>query len=137
MAHSLSHHEALIFVMVTMSAADSTMTDNELQRIGTIVQNLPVFEDFDPARLVQVSRTAAERLNSEDDLETILDDVVAALPRKLYETAYALAVDVAAADLSVEPEEIRLLDMLQDKLNIDALAVAAIQRAARARFTTV
>src|SRR6185312_11667715 len=43
MTEPLNHHAALIYVMVTMSAVDRTMTDAELSRIGEIVSNLPVF----------------------------------------------------------------------------------------------
>ena len=35
------------------------------------------------------------------------------IPKKLRETAYAVALEVAAADLSVRPEELRFLDMLR------------------------
>ena len=37
MTEPLNHHAALIYVMVTMSAVDRTMTDAELARIGEIV----------------------------------------------------------------------------------------------------
>ena len=57
------------------------------------------------------------------------------LAEKLYETAYALAVEVAAADLDVGQEELRFLEMLQDKLGLDALVKTAIERGARARHS--
>ena len=60
-----------------------------------------------------------------------------ALPPKLHETAYALAVEVAAADLHVEQEELRFLQMLRDHLDIDKLTVAAIESGARARYRTL
>ena len=40
-------HEGLIYIMVTMSAVDSSMDDVELERIGRLVKFLPVFEQFD------------------------------------------------------------------------------------------
>jgi hypothetical protein len=55
------------------------------------------------------------------------------LPEKLYETAYALAVEVAAVDRIVRNEEIRFLELLRDKLRLDKLTIAAIERGARAR----
>ena len=45
MNQTISHHDALIYVMVTMSAADSTMTDAELHQIGEVVRTTPVFRD--------------------------------------------------------------------------------------------
>ena len=56
------------------------------------------------------------------------------LPPRLHETAYALAVEVAAVDLHVEQEELRFLQILRDALNLDPLAIAAIERGARARY---
>src|SRR5690606_8178714 len=37
MATPVTHHEALIYTMVTLSAADRSMTDKELLKIGDIV----------------------------------------------------------------------------------------------------
>ena len=137
MTKSVSPQEALIYVMVTMSAADRSMTDNELRRIGGIVQNLPVFSDFDTERLVTVAEDCGTLLNEDDSLQSVLDLIAASLPPKLYDTAYALAVDVAAADLDVGQEELRLLQLIRDELDLDPLVCAAIERAARARFRTL
>lgn len=129
----ISHHEALVFAMVTISAVDRTMTDSELQRIGEIVQTVPVFRDFNADRLVTLAETCGEILAEDDGLETILDLIKTCLPPHLYETAYALAVDVAAADLKIQAEEVRFLAMLRDALDLEKLIVAAIERGARAR----
>ncbi len=134
MTKTVSPQEALIYVMVTMSAADRSMTDNELRRIGGIVKNLPVFEGFDKERLVAVAEDCGALLNEDDSLDGVLALIAASLPAKLYDTAYALAVDVAAADLDVEQEELRLLQLIRDHLDLDPLVCAAIERAARARF---
>jgi hypothetical protein len=47
--------------------------------------------------------------------------------------AYALACDVAAADGTLGETELRLLEEFRYELDIDRLAAAAIERAARAR----
>lgn len=136
MSEPINHHTALIYVMVTMSAVDRTMNDEELARIGSIVRNLPVFREFDEEELVSVSRACMTVLSGETGLDAVLAQVKEALPEKLYETAYALAVEVAAADLSVQQEELRFLQMLRDNFNLDKLAIAAIERGARARHQT-
>ena len=59
------------------------------------------------------------------------------LPAKLKETAYALAVEVAASDLAVGREELRFLAILRDALDLDKLVTAAIERSAIARYQTV
>ena len=68
---------------------------------------------------------------------TLLRLVHEALPDKLHETAYAIACDIVAADLSASQEELRLLEMLRHRLDVDRLAAAAIERGARARHMTL
>ena len=60
-----------------------------------------------------------------------------ALPERLFETAYALACDVAAADGSLGQGELRLLEEVREELDIDRLHAAAIERGARARHMTL
>jgi tellurite resistance protein len=133
----MTPHEALIYIMITMSAADRQISDHELERIAQIVRQLPVFMGFDVNNLAKTAENCAEFLNGEEGLEQLLDTVSGALPKKLHETAYALAVEVAAADLKVPDEEIRLLELLRDSLNLDKLVTAAIERSARARHQTI
>jgi tellurite resistance protein len=135
MIEPLDHHAALVFAMVTMSAVDRTMTDAELARIGEIVSNLPVFHDFDQERLVKTAEACGEVLSADGGLEQVLLLVRAGLPKRLRETAYAVALEVAAADREVKPEEIRFLEMLSDTLELDRLTVAALERGIRARNT--
>jgi len=137
MTSPVTPHDALIYVMVTMSAVDSTMTDSELKKIGDIVQTLPVFEGYDRETLIATSRAASKILSDEDGLDTLLGIIAEALPRKLHDTAYALAVEVAAVDLSVAQEELRFLQILRDGLNLDKLTVAALERSATARYRTL
>ena len=134
MHRPIGHHEALIYVMVTVSASDRKMTDNELRKIGDIVRQVPIFADFDDDRLIAVAEECGQGLLRDDGLDTILNVISEALPERLHETAYALAVEVAAADLHVEQEELRFLQILRDHLELDKLAVAAIERSARVRY---
>lgn len=133
----LSAHEALIYAMVTMSAVDSTMTDRELERIGRLVSSLPVFQGFDPDSLTEVSSRCATAVSKENGMVETLEAISDAIPPKLRETAYALAVEIAAADLAVKQEELRYLSLLRDHLKLDKLTVAAIERGARARHQTL
>lgn len=129
----VTHHTALIYTMVLVSAADGEMTDAELTVIGEIILTLPVFKDYDPEKLTQAAEDCAELLAVDDGLETVLDMISQALPERLRETAYVLACDVAAADLAADQEELRLLEMLRNHLKIQRLVTVAIERAARAR----
>jgi tellurite resistance protein len=129
----INHHTALIYVMVLVSAADAQMTDEELSAIGENVRYLPVFHDFDIDKLDEVATSCTELLGDADGLDRALDIIKSALPAKLYETAYAVACDIAAADISASQEELRLLEMLRHRLGVDRLCAAAIERGARAR----
>lgn len=131
---NITPQDALVYIMVTTSAADTAMTDAELSSIGNVVARLPVFRGFDAARLPKLAGDCYALLADEDGLEKILDLAHDALPERLYETAYALAVEVAAADLHVEQEELEFLQMLRDRWTLDELTVAAIERSARLRY---
>ncbi len=129
----ISHHDALIYTMVLVSAADNLMPDAELASIGDAVLHLPVFRDFDPENLPNVTRECTKLLQDGDGLDKAFKAIKGALPEKLRETAYALACDVAAADGRVTQEEARMLEMVRDRLQIGRLPAAAIERGARAR----
>jgi tellurite resistance protein len=126
-------HDALIHLMIVAASSDSAMTDKELVRIQALIGRLPVFDGFDKNRLMAVANSCADKLNGPGGLDTVIDDAIAALPVKLQDTAYALAVEVASVDLYLEQEELRFLELLRDKLDLDRLTTAAIEVAARAR----
>ena len=123
--------------MVTVSAVDRAMTDDELHRIGEIVSNLPIFSDYDDNDLVKTAEACGEILSADGGLQQVLRLVRSSLPEKLRETAYAVALEVAAADRLVRPEEIRFLEMLGDTLELDRMTTAAIERGIRARNMTL
>ena len=128
----VDHHSALIYTMVLVSASDADMTDDELQTLGENVRYLPVFKGFDHSRLPEITEECLTLLSDPAGLDKALDMIRAKLPVKLHETAYAVACDVVAADRSASREELRLLEMLRNRLELDPLAAAAIERGARA-----
>ncbi|RNJ44072.1 Tellurite resistance protein TerB [Mesorhizobium erdmanii] len=130
-------HEALIYLMVITSASDRDMTDVELARIGEVVRSWPVFEDFKQDRLVPVAQACQKLLQEKDGLEGVLAQIAEALPERLHDTAYAVAFEVAAVDLEMRMEEVRVLQLIRRKLDLDTLTVAAIGRAAKARLRTL
>jgi tellurite resistance protein len=128
-----SIQDVLIYAMVTISAVDRVISDAELAKIGNVVTQLPVFASYDRENLVKTAEACGNILGDEDGLDTVLSLIESTLPEKLHETAYALAVEVAAVDRIVRNEEIRFLELLRDKLRLDKLTIAAIERGARAR----
>ena len=113
------------------------MTYLELLRMGQIVTRLPVFTGYDPDALPATTAECAALLDRDDGLDTVLRIIHDALPEKLRETAYAIACDVVAVDLTATQEELRLLEMLRHRLGVDRLAAAGIERGARARHMTL
>ncbi|HXV23360.1 MAG TPA: tellurite resistance TerB family protein [Alphaproteobacteria bacterium] len=130
----ISHHAALIYTMVLVSASDRNMTDAELETMGETIGHLPIFKDYDRRLLPKTASACAELLDDENGLERALDLIKSALPEKLRETAYALACDVVASDREASQEELRMLELIRDALGIDRLAAAAIERGARAHY---
>ena len=130
----LDPHGALICTMVIVSAADSNMTDAELATIGEIVGHLPVFRDFDRDNLPSLLESCSQLLSREEGLDEAFAEIKQVLPANLRETAYALACDVAAADGDAVQEELRVLELMRHRLDIDRLIAAGIERGARARF---
>lgn len=130
----LTVQEALIYIMVTTSAADEAISDNEFKALSEIVSHFPVFQGFDMERLDALAAECCVYLENPDGIERILDVTEAALPPKLRETAYALAVEIAASDLDIRQEELLFLQLVRDRFELEDLTVAAIERSARIRF---
>mgnify|MGYP001822017742 CR=1 FL=1 len=132
-SHAFDPQDALVAMMIAVSASDETMRTTELVTIERIVNHLPVFRDYDQDRIAEVSRTVLSLFSEEYGLDALFGLVRDALPERLNETAYALACDVAAADGTLHEPELRLLEEMRYELEIDRLHAAAIERAARAR----
>lgn len=134
---SMTAQDALLAMMIAVSASDENVRTSELVAIQRIVNHLPVFGNYDPDRFEQVSRVVFDLFEEEDGLDAFFGLVIDALPEKLFETAYALACDVAAADGTLYEQELRFLQEIRDELSIDRLHAAAIERGARARHMTI
>jgi len=138
MSQEITPHKALIYLMVLVSAADADMTDAELRTIGEIVQKFPVFSGFDAENLVTVAEECGEMLAREEDgVQSVINIVHETLPERLYETAYACAIEVAAADEAVDEAELRVLEVIRDTLRLSRLHSGAIEWSARARHMTL
>lgn len=133
---SLTAQDALVALMIAVSASDETIRTSELVKISNMVNHLPVFADYGD-ELSGISSTVFDLLEQEDGLDALFGLIREALPERLYETAYALACDVAAADGNVTEGEGRMLEEIRYELKIDRLHAAAIERGARARHLTV
>lgn len=131
---SLTLHTALISTMVMVSASDGDMTDSEFRTMGEIIKTLPIFDDYDQENLPNDAQSSMELLGGDTELKAIVSKIRAVLPRKIYDTAYALACDVAVCDGQLSQEELRMLEIFRHGLDVDRLTAAAIERGAATRF---
>ncbi|MFK7792123.1 MAG: tellurite resistance TerB family protein [Devosiaceae bacterium] len=130
----ITAQDALVMLMVMVSASDRSMKDEELAKIGEVVSSFPVFAGYSHDRLMLTAETASHALAEDGGLQSVLDAAREAIPDRLSDTAYACGVEVAAADLSLRQEELRMLQMIRDALGLDKLTVAALERSAMARY---
>ncbi len=134
---SLTAQDALVALMIAVSASDEDIRTVELVKINASVNHLPVFADYDVDRMNVTAQIVFDLFEQEDGLDALFGLVRDALPARLNETAYALACDVAAADGSLDERELRMLEEMRYELEIDRLHAAAIERGSRARHMTV
>ena len=134
---SMTAQDSLVAIMIAVSAADENIRTAELVQISNIINNLPIFATYDPDMLPIISRTVFDLLEQEDGLDALFGLIRDALPEVLFETAYAMACDVAAADGKISAQEGRMLEEIREELEIDRLHAAAIERGARARYMTI
>ncbi|KUF12796.1 tellurite resistance TerB family protein [Pseudoponticoccus marisrubri] len=136
-AQPLTPQDSLVALMIAVSASDENVRTVELVKIDGAVNSLPVFSGYDTERVRAVSSMVFDLFEQEDGLDALFGLLRDTLPERLYETAYALACDVAAADGTLQETELRLLEEIRYELNIDRLHAAAIERGARARHITL
>lgn len=130
---AMTPQDALAALMIAVSASDENIRTSELVKITNIINNLPVFADYDANNTSRIAQTVFDLFEQEDGLDALFGLIRAALPDRLNETAYALACDVAAADGEIAEPEGRMLEEIRYELNIDRLHAAAIERGSRAR----
>lgn len=131
--HPLTPQDCLVAIMVAVSASDENMRTAELVEIQSAVNMLPVFAEYDIDRIKRMSETVLDLFEQEDGLDALFGLIRENLPERLFETAYALACDVAASDGRLNETELEFLAEIRYELNIDRLHAAAIERGARAR----
>jgi tellurite resistance protein len=136
-ASNLTAPDALVAIMITISVSDESIRTSELLTIQQIVNHLPIFSDYDAERISGVAQTVFDLLEEEDGIDAILGLVKHAVPETHYETVYALACDVAAADGRLRQSELEMLREIRYELELDPLHAAAIERGARARHLTL
>ncbi|MFT4013095.1 MAG: tellurite resistance TerB family protein [Paracoccus sp. (in: a-proteobacteria)] len=130
---SFSPCDALVALMVAVSASDQRLRTAELVAIERAVNHTPVFASYDIDRVRAISQTVMSLFEEEDGLDALFGLIRESLPQRLYDTAYVLACDVAASDGRLGEVEAEMLAEIRDQLEIERLHAAAIELATRAR----
>lgn len=130
---SFSPCDALVALMVAVSASDMNMRTAELVAIERTVNHAPIFANYDIDRIRAVSQTVITLFEEEDGLDALFGLVRDSLSEALYLTAYALCCDIAAADGRSGEVEAVMLAEIRHQFTIDRLHSAAIELSARVR----
>lgn len=133
----LTPQEAIIYLMVLASAVDGSINVSEMRAIGRVVRSFPLFSAEHEDGLVKLAEQAGAVMSSDGGLHKVMDAAHDCIPEHLTETAYAAVVDIVTADESLNLEEIRVLELVREKLEISDDGAAAIEHAARARHMTL
>jgi len=133
----LTAQDALVALMIAVSASDEDIRTSELVKMTNSINHLPIFAGYDTERMPRTSKMVFDLLEQEDGLEALFGLIRDALPERLFETAYALSCEVAAADGRIDGTEARMLEEVREELQLDRLHAAAIERGARARHMTL
>ncbi|MBP0614614.1 tellurite resistance TerB family protein [Jiella mangrovi] len=131
---AMNPQDALVHLLIAVAAADGQISGIEQREFTVLLRTLPVFEGFDEGRLTELAHDCGQLLDKDDGLDEIIANLLNSVPTNLYETAYALAVEVIAADSDASEPELRLLEMLRDAFELDRLTAGAIEHSARVRY---
>lgn len=134
---SISPHSALIYLLVVIAAVDRELSDSELERMGIMARTLPVFDGYNMSHMTSAAQECATLLGEEGGLDTVIDLAHGALPHSILETAYALCCDMAVADGKLSQEELRILEIIRHRFDIDRLIAAAIERGTAVRHRSL
>ncbi|MGB0306615.1 MAG: tellurite resistance TerB family protein, partial [Paracoccaceae bacterium] len=93
----LTSQDCLVTLMMAISASDGRILTAELVKIQSAVNHLPIFADYDVDRFTLMSQVVFNLFEKEDGLDMLFGLIRENLPDRLFETAYALCCDVAAA----------------------------------------
>jgi uncharacterized membrane protein YebE (DUF533 family) len=130
----ISPQEALIYPMVAAAESDREVVDAEIEIIGDLVNHLPIFSGVDRAAMTAMATRCSEMLARPGGSDQVFGLIRQALPMPLRETAYALACDVIAVDSRLNRPEMRVLEEIRARLEVDRAMARAIEQVAQVRF---
>jgi hypothetical protein len=115
---ALSHAEAFAGVIFAANSVAQELSEKTFAYFRDIFSRMRLFEGWSATHYHTLFEKLTDMLKTQG-LETLLEMSIRALPPKLYQTAFAVAVDIVLADGLVNKEEKDFLYMLQKKLQIE------------------
>jgi tellurite resistance protein len=122
----LNKQEGFAAIMLAVVAADGDISDEESEDFVARLNRMRLFTDGSGDQTRSVIEKVF-RIKSRGGVEALVEKGAPALTPELRETAFAVAVDMAFADGSIEPAEEKMLEKLQAALGIpDDMASAVV-----------
>lgn len=116
-AQALSPQEAFAAVLLTAVAADGQISDEERDLFVSTSNRMKLLKDQTAAQFNSMMDKLFLILKREGS-QALLEKAKSAVPSELRETAFALAADIVFADGSVEPEEMAIVEAIQQGMGI-------------------
>ena len=110
--------ESFAGVVFAAVAADERITDEELKYLHIIFSRMRLFDAWAAVQYQPLFDKLNNILNNQG-LDRLMEMSIESLPPKLYQTAFALSVDLVLADGIVTREEKDFLYDLQQKMGIE------------------
>jgi hypothetical protein len=128
----LSPQAALIYAMVVAAGPARGSANPPAGIVGDLAHHLPILDGLDRGQVAALASDCAKEMAGPGGVERIYGQIRAALSDRLREAAYALSCDVIAVSRRRQPD-VRALEQIRTRLEVDAATARAIERAAEAR----
>lgn len=111
--------EAFAAIALIAVAADDIITTSESQAITTLFSRMELFSKYSEEGMKEMTDKLLNIIKNKD-IKPLFDAAVAALPKDLKETVFAVTTDLVLADSDLAEEEEELLNELYTALKISS-----------------
>lgn len=122
---TLTPQEAMLGVILCISASDGDISKRELERMAEILSTHRMFNGQSESQ-IKSGLTKILGFMETDPVDQIVHKCAVALPEKQRIVAFALAVDIAMIDQSVHKGEGAMLGLMATELSIEENAMKNI-----------
>lgn len=109
--------EAFAALALIAVAADGVITESEKQGINSILARMELFSSYSEERKREMIDRLLGMIKNKE-MKPLFDAAIAAVPKNLKETVFAVSTDLVLADSDIAEEEEQLLDELCNALEI-------------------